>query len=246
MSTGALTLPRLIGDTLAILRRHGALIFAEVLALAMAIDLLAALLAPERTVASALGLRTTSLLGAYGDPFVLLHEALFAIVFAGACLRIAAAPGTRPAAVARADLPALIGLNIAASLATYIGILMLVVPGILLSAGLTLMVPVLVLERKGWSSPLIAWTRARPALGTLASGWAMILIPWLLFALSRAPLPAEWASLPAPEAAGNIIVATLPITVLSSVFGTAAICLSMAAWQALSESDAARISRIFR
>lgn len=239
-----LRLGQLYSDMRTIFSRHGLSAGADFLALGIGMLTLEALLFPTRFVVRRLPDEDTSIASALLDPFLLLHEALFACLFGQACLRIAADMGfgraDEAASLLRRNLLPLIVLNIAIGYASYLGILMLILPGLLLAAVTTTLTPAILIEDRGWQGLTRSVSQCMPHVLRLTGVWAMIYLPALVLLISLTPRPT------AETSAGQLWAALIVAEILSVLLATIILALVMATWQQVRDgSDRDRLSDIF-
>ena len=182
-----------ISDTVAetgqLMRRFGVSLYIDFLAVGLFATTVQSLVAPASLQPNT-GASQRSILELFLDPFVILHETLFTVVMAAACLRIWARldPGARLSdAQLWGNLLPLAVLNFAIGLATFYALALFVVPGLLLSALFTALIPVIVLEDKGWDALPRTMALTRGSLMRLTALWAMLLIPWIILSIAMDP-----------------------------------------------------------
>ena len=228
-----LRLTDLASDGGALLRRFGVMAYLEFLAIGIGTSTLHVLIAPgdfRAGIAAGGG----SVLAVLTDPFIVIHEALFALVFGAACLRIwwqteggAPEPGARARFLAAQALP-LVVLNMLAGYAAYMGVLLLLLPGLVISALTTTLVPAVVLEQRGWNGLARSFEMTRRHLWPLTAAWAAIILPWLVLSVWAAP-----GADVARADIGTLWLAGLVPDAFAAGLSTVSLCLVMATYRRL-------------
>ncbi|WP_112322431.1 hypothetical protein [Oceanibium sediminis] len=239
-----LTAATLAQDTAGLLRRFGAALYLDFLALGVAATTLQSLLAPESLRRLTRGDVDASVFALITDPAILGEEALFTILFAAGCLRIWRASGgetSDPAAALRQMLAPLIVLSLATGFLAYFGMFLLILPGIVVLALTTTLVPMIVIEGRGWFALRATLSQCRPALGVLSLAWALTVIPLVIVATAvgppplaaDAPITALWLGWLAPD-------------LIAAMVSTLTLAMSMAAYLRLQPAGGADLEDVFR
>lgn len=232
-----LRLTQLAADSAALLARFGPMAYLEFLAVSLGTTTLNALVAPQAFRAAVAG-DGGGVLEALLDPFILIHEAIFALVFAAACLRIwwetegGAPHGPSRARMLLGQALPLIVLNIIAGYAAYLGVLLFLVPGLIVSALTTTLVPAVVLEGRGWGGLARSVEMTRAHLWRLSVAWGAVVLPWLALTVSSAPAP-QLAS----EDIGTLWLAWMVPDLFAAGLATVSLCLTMAAYRRLIHAE---------
>ncbi|MHA3976424.1 hypothetical protein ACW9UR_01950 [Halovulum sp. GXIMD14794] len=240
-----LRLGLLVEDMRAILGRHGFLATAEFLALGIGVLTLEALLVPERFLARRAPDDEAGIGAVLFDPFLLLHEAAFACLFGLACLRVAtdmkAGPDGPASEVLKRNLWPLIVLNMAVSYASYVGILMVILPGLLIAAVTTTLIPAILVEERGWQGLSHSIGQCLPNIAKLTACWAAIYLPALIMLIVLTPVPDAEST--APGLWAGMLVAEL----VSAILGAVLLALAMATWRQVSDSaGGGQLTDVFR
>lgn len=222
----------LIADGAALMRRFGPMAYLEFLAISIGGTTLHVLVAPADFRADIA--RTEGVLEVLADPFILTHEALFTLVFAAACMRIwwqtdgaAPEPAVRRRLLLGQAVP-LVVLNIIAGYAAYLGVLLMLLPGLIISAVTTTLVPAVVLERRGWNGLARSVEMTRAHLWPLTVAWTAIIIPWLTLTIWVTPGAAS-----ADADIGTLWLAWLVPDAFAAGLSTMSLCLVMATYRRL-------------
>lgn len=240
-----LRLSTVIGETVALAQRFGMGLYAEFLAAGVLMTTLEVLVSPE-------GLRARyepgveiALAQVFFDPFVLLHEALFSVIVGAACLRIwwAMTDDTAPAgAVLGRTLAPLVVLNVATGFLTFFGLMLMIVPGLVLAAALTVLVPVIVIEEQGWIALPRSLGLVRGAILKLTALWAMILIPWLFLTVATSPDPLAIAD----ATDGQMWLMLVLSDLFSPAMAALSTCATMAIYRQLVSGERQTLDEVFR
>lgn len=232
-----MTLALLTQRSLTMLRSFGPLAFCEFLALTMGTRALQIILSPEGFREDMLRTEIPSLMSIFLDPFVLIHEVLFTLVFAAACLRIwwssNTAPEDRHGALTGPFLP-LVTLNLLTGIALYMGLILALLPGLLIAAVTTTLTPVILFEGLGWRSLGRALRQSGRQIWRLTVVWGMILIPWLLMLSSVNTPPEELAT----ADMSALWWAQFTPDVISAGLSVVVLCMTMSAYTILIEDEA--------
>ncbi len=241
----ALQLTQIAADAATLVRRFGAGAFFDFLAVGVGVTTLQALIAPEAFRAEAAGQTPNSVFGVLTDPFVLTQEATLSLVFAAACLRIwqgwaggAAPEGGWGAQLAR-NLAPLVALNLLAGFAVFVGLLFLLLPGLMIAALTTVLMPAVAIEGRGWEALARSVEMTRPHFLRLTAAWAALILPWLLLLGVATPSPAA-ASEVAPVTLWLMWLVPEAVTAALSVV---ALCLTMSVYLALLQAESGGSAR---
>jgi len=239
-----LDIPQLARDAAAVVKRHGGRAAVDIGALAILIVTADALLRPALFVATRSGTTEVGPLTLLLDPFLLLHEAGFAILFGGACLRVAddmsGQAGRPTGARLRRNAVPLIVTMIALGFASYFGLMLLILPALLLTAVTTTTYPAILVEGRGWEGLRRSIAQCSPHLLRLTGVWAVLLVPFLVVMLSMVSQAPEGTSVTA------LWITELKIEIAQTLLNVLSLGLIMATYRQLgADADADRLSDIF-
>lgn len=232
-----MTLAGLTQRAVTLLRQFGPMAFCDFLALTLGTRAIQILLAPETFREDMLQTQVPTLAAIFLDPLVLLHEGLFTVVAALLCLRIwwahHPAPADRTSVLTRQIIP-LIVLNLIASVALYLGLVLALLPGLIIAALTTTLTPVILFEGLGWRSLGRTLRQSGRQIWRLTVVWGMILIPWLLIlaTVNQPPELLETSSI------SQLWWAQFTPDVVSAGLSAIVICVTMAAYMILTEDEA--------
>ncbi|MSU88114.1 hypothetical protein GE300_00615 [Rhodobacteraceae bacterium 2CG4] len=247
-----LDLRQLASDGAAILLRHGRRAGLDLLALGVGMITAEALLVPERFVAARTGAAEGWPLSILLDPFLLLHEAGFALLFGAACLRIAddmgGAAGRPTGGRLRRNAVPLIVTMIALGYLSYFALLLVILPALLLAAATTTAYPAILVEDRGWAGLRRSIAQCLPHLFRLTAAWAVVFLPFLFVLFAMIPeAPAETgAETPVEARAAVLWVSSLGMEVVQTLLNLASLGLIMAAYRQLGpDGDARQLNDVF-
>ncbi len=239
-----LDIPLLARDAAAIVTRHGGRATLDIGALAILIVTADALLRPDLFVAARTSGTEVGPLSLLLDPFLMAHEAAFAILFGAACLRVAdetrGEAGRPTGARLKHNAAPLIVTMIALGFASYFGLMLLILPALLLTAVTTTAYPAILVEGRGWGGLSHSIAQCGPHLLRLTAAWSVLLVPFLVVLLSMVSEAPEGTSVT------SLWLTELKIELVQTLLNVLSLGLIMAAYRQLGEdADADRLNDIF-
>ena len=221
-------------------------LYVEFLAANAAATTLYFLLFPEQALGMATGTGPAIGLSLFLNPYTIIASLIFTAVAAGAVKRLWMRMGhdAAPGPFGAAWVP-ILGVSFLVDHLLTVGILFLLIPGLLLAALTTTLLPALVIERRGWGALSRACEMGQRSLLVLMFLWAGVLVPWLLILLGTAPPPA------APSATvTQIWVESLLSGLYDPAFAAVSLCLTMTVYAEMQRlegpGDGGDVSDIFR
>lgn len=234
-----LTLSALIGDCVHLMTHGGAATILPFFALGAGVELMNFMLFPDLFRAALSGTASYGLADVLTDPGLLMEETAFALLFSIQFLRLWHRNGLHTLQTGSGPvIGPLIVLNLIAAMAVYTGLYFFVLPGILLLAATSLLIPVILLERPGWSAMPRALALAGSGIGALTGAWFLLLLPVFSFIWSQnlaadAPLIAILWSVLFGNAVGALVSA-------------GSLCLAISAYWRLANPGQRDLEDIFR
>ena len=234
------TVRGLLTDTGQILSRHGLWLWLEFTALSVLVTTCYALLAPG-SFATHMQREEEGVFGAvFLDPVVILSEAVFALLFALAALRLWHAetgaepgPGSWRRQMGAALVPVVV-LNYVAGVAVYVGALLFILPGLIVAAATLLVIPAVVIEDRGWGAFNRSLKLTGPHLLPLTLAGAAIAVPMVLLSIILGPTAALEAQVPPL----TLWLSWLTSDVVGGGLAAMSAALMMASYRALVDLDA--------
>lgn len=217
--------------------RFGPMAGIEFLAVYLGMRALHILLAPDDFRARMTGTSDATFFTIYLDPFVILTEVVFAVVFGVACLRIwwsmAPAPSDRWGVLTRNLVP-LVVLTIGTGILSFYGLFIAFLPGLVIVALTSVLTPVILIEGAGWGGLRRCVALCAPQFWRLTLLWGAILTPWMLYIFNAS---GGAASLIGADM-GALWLEQFRADVVSAALSAMILCVTMAAYSQLIDDEA--------
>ncbi len=232
-----MTLSGLLLQSVKLFIRFGPMAGIEFLAVYLGMRALHILLAPDDFRARVTGTSDATFFTIYLDPFVILIEVVFAVIFGVACLRIwwsmAPAPVDRWGVLTRNLVPLLV-LTIGTGIVSFYGLFIAFLPGLVIVALTTVLTPVILIEGAGWGSLRRCVALCTRQFWRLTMLWGAILTPWMLYVFSASGsatelIGADMSALWVAQFRADLVSATLSAMIL---------CVTMATYSQLIDGEA--------
>lgn len=244
-----LSAAKLIGDSAALLRRHGLWAVCEFAALSVLLTTAYALAAPSAFATHLTRQEAANLGAVFADPVVLMNEVLYALWFGLACLRVwraetgqFAEPGAIGETLRAYALPLTV-LSFLSSVAIYAGLILLFAPGLIALALTSLVTPAVLIERRGWGGMARSLRMTGAHVIPLVLTWAAIGIPLTVLSLIVGPDASMETG-----GTGVLWLHWVMGDLVGAVLSTAALALVMATYTRLldAETGGRHLPEVFR